>query len=105
MSDSDSDYNERQYDLMLRTISGYRDGSIQLGHLVNSLEALNSALQDPTAEWLDTFGRAWGRLEDVYAVMLDEGRTGLDAADVELVDEAIAMLRVSIQRELNKGDG
>lgn len=104
MTDFDSDHNSRQYNLMLRNISLYQEDSIRLGDLVNTLEALNGALQHPTSEWSEAFEPAWGKLEDVYAVMLDEGRTESNAVEIMLIKDSVARLRALIQHELEQSN-
>ena len=101
MTDSDRDYNKRQLSLMQRRLEQYQAGAIKLRQLIDDLEGLNSALRNPTDEWLSEFEPAWGALEDVYAAMLAEGRSALsEDVDIPLVDKSVSRLSALIQSKL-----
>lgn len=101
MTDSDRDYNRRQFRLMPRLIEQYQAGSIKLRQLIDGLEALNSALQNPGEDWLSEFEPAWGALEDVYAAMLGEGRSTLNEdVDEPLIERSLTRLTSLIQSRL-----
>ena len=101
MTESDRDYNQRQLGLMQRRLEQYRAGAIKLRQLIDDLEGLNSALLNPTQEWLSEFEPAWGILEDVYAVMLAEGRRALtEDIDVPLIEKSLSRLSALIESQL-----
>jgi len=101
MADSDRDYNRRQLSLMQRRLEQYQAGAIKLSQLINDLEGLNSALLNPSEEWLSEFEPAWGALEDVYAAMLAEGRRTLsEGVDLPLIEKSIFRLSSLIQSQL-----
>lgn len=102
MNESDAEYNARQYRLMLRVLHDYQHGVIKLGRLVSDLDALRDALQNPSQSWLGEFESAWGKLEDVYAVMLDEGRAEFDETDRRLISEALSKLTSLIDSQFSK---
>lgn len=101
MTDSDRDYNQRQFRLMQRLIEQYQAGSIKLRQLIDGLEALNRALQNPTEDWLAEFEPAWGALEDVYAAMLAESRRDLNEdVDKPLIKRSLTRLASLLQSQL-----
>lgn len=101
MTDTDRDYNLRQFSLMQRLLEQYQAGAIKLSQLINDLEGLNSALKDPAEDWLAEFEPAWGTLEDVYAAMLGEGRSTLsEDVDKPLIQRAVSRLLSLIQSQL-----
>ena len=101
MIDSEQDYNRRQFRLMERLLEQYQAGEIKLSQLINDLEALNDALQNPTEEWLSEFEPAWGALEDVYAAMLAEGRSTLsEEVDRPLIEKSVSRLSSHIRSQL-----
>lgn len=100
MGEADIEYNKRQYRLILRKIDDYGRGAIKLGELVGDLDALRLALQNPSDHWLREFESAWGKLEDVFAVMLDESRSEFDAIDTELISNALRDIRLLVDSKL-----
>lgn len=102
MDTSEREYNLRQLRLMLGFIHEYQQESLTLRDLIRKLEALGDSLQKPSEPWLKMFQSAWGKLEDVYASMLDEGRTELDEVDLRLIDEGVSQLLSLIQHEIEK---
>lgn len=103
MTSTDRDYNQRQFRLMRRLIDQYQSGSIKLSQLISDLEALNSALKNPTEEWLSEFEPAWGAIEDVYAAMLAEGRTNLnDDVDKPLIQKSLSRLTSLLQSQITE---
>lgn len=99
-SESDREHDLRQYERMLKALQHYRAGSLDLPRLISNLEALRDSLQSASQPWLDQFDSAWGVLEDVHAVMLDEGRPDFEDVDRTLVTEATARLEALVQSEL-----
>lgn len=100
MTEQEREYNQRQYHLMQRAVQQYESDAISLGQLVDTLEALNSALLSPSESWLSEFEPAWGKLEDVYAGLMDEGDRQFDDIDRRLVGEAVIKLASLIQSKL-----
>jgi hypothetical protein len=102
MSESDLEYDLRQYKLMLSAIHDYQRGTVKLGRLISDLDALRDALQNPSQSWLGEFESAWGKLEDVYAGMLDEERTQFDETDRRLINEGVSKLTSLIESKIAK---
>jgi len=90
------EYDQRQLKLMLDFIDGYETGRSGLGQLVSNLEALHSAMEDPSESFSDSFESLWGQLEVTYAMMLDEERQAPNKMDSRLVAEAIQGLKALI---------
>lgn len=100
MDESSQTYNVRQYKLMLKMIQDYQNGDIKLGHLVANLDALRGVLQNPPEPWLSEVESLWGKLEDVYAIMLDEERTEFDDLDRKLIKESIIKLESLVKAQI-----
>ena len=102
MSEPSSEYNLRQYRLMLTKLGQYRAGSFGLAQLVNDLEALGDALESPPESWRAEFEPAWGRLEDVHASLLAEGRSQPGELERELIEQSLSRLTSLIESEVAK---
>jgi hypothetical protein len=87
-----SDYDNRQYRLMLDQIEDFKSNRIDLKHLINGLESLLCVLEKPDADWKTKFRKKWGVLEEVYAVALDQ-KSDLTQNDWNLVNAAVEELR------------
>ncbi len=84
---------------MLERLQWYREGSIGLGALISDLQALNSALRNPSEERRRGFGPLWATLEEVYAVMLYRKRTGFNKLNRRLVKEPVTNLTLLTSSE------
>ncbi|MBL8162844.1 MAG: hypothetical protein JNJ61_12725 [Anaerolineae bacterium] len=96
-----SDYNRRQYNLMLHIISLYQAGEIVMGQLLDDLSGLQDALIDVGRDWHNAFQDEWGILEITFAVSRYEQRK-LDDQDRMRVEEAIEELKQLIRIDLDK---
>jgi hypothetical protein len=105
MNEFDEEYNFRQYKLMLKSIQDYQNAAIKLPQLIADLEALRSALHSPPESWLNDFDPAWGVLEEVHSVMLDEERQFFDEVDRKLINDALARLTSVIQAQIASKEG
>jgi hypothetical protein len=93
-----SDYDNRQYILMIEQLDQFKLKQIDLKHLINGLESLLGVLTEPDEKWKFDFQRQWGVLEDVYADAIDRGRLELPDAHKELVEQAVQKLEAMIRR-------
>ena len=94
MSEYDSEYDLRQYRLMLERIER---PILKMQHfltVIKDLEALISVLKKKDQEWLSKFSRQWWILEDLYAI---HGSSDLDNIGEESLRE-IEMARCEIAR-------
>ena len=103
MHEDTSEYDVRQYNLMLRMIQEYQNGSIEIGNLTQGLDELRSALENASESWQQEFNSGWGVVEDVYAVMLDRGDFRLNDSEKELVNKAVEKLKNLIANQVEKG--
>lgn len=67
-----------------------------LGRLIATLEQHCSIIPGGDETWKPTFWEHWSCLEEVYAVALDRGMTGLDEESSKIVGEAIAGLQAAL---------
>jgi hypothetical protein len=101
-----SEYDLRQFNLMVNIIREYEDGprSLQsLGRLVSALQALQSALENASGSFDQKFRASWGEIETTYALMLDEERTSPNKVDESLIDDAIVKLKALLSSRMRSG--
>jgi hypothetical protein len=85
--------------LMKEALLDYEAGRSDLAQLVRGVEsAIDSLEAVADAAWVRELRRHWGTLEIIYAVMLDEGRAALTDEERRNVAEAIATLRLLVER-------
>ena len=95
-----SDYDNRQYGLMLEQINQFEAKRIDLKHLINGLESLLCALEQADKKWKDAFHSEWGVLEEVYADALDKGYKRLPDTHEKLVERAVCNLKAMVEAVL-----
>ena len=100
-----SEYDNRQYGLMLEQIKQFESKRIDLKHLISGLESLLCALEEADKKWKDTFQSVWGVLEEVYADVLDKGHSHLPDTHQKLVEKAARNLKTMIEATLSNEDG
>lgn len=98
---SKNEYNLRQFNLMQKVIAEYETGTSTLGILVSSLEALRFALEDEDV-FVDKFEPLWGKLEDIYAVMLDEERLFPDSTDNTILNNSLSKIKILIDANVSR---
>ncbi|MGP6381470.1 hypothetical protein ACTZGB_18375 [Yersinia bercovieri] len=87
-----SDYDVRQISLMKDIIVSYESNKIPLADLIDRLRGLLDCLQSVDESWMQSFHDSWFTLEQVYAVVLDQGDT-LDNYS-EYIEESISNLKI-----------
>ena len=105
MSDSERDYDSRQYNLIIRALDHYENGRIELGQLVSDLEALNSAMISPAASWLTEFERSWPTLEEVFADVAEGRRSEQWAHAQPSITKSVVRLRIVAQSQIPQDYG
>ena len=95
-----SDYDNRQYSLMIEQIKQFESKRIDLKHLISGLESLLCALEQPDKKWKDTFQSEWGVLEEVYADALDKGYKRFPDTHEKLVEKAVRNLKATVEAVL-----
>ena len=96
-----NEYDKRQYRLMIKIVEVNKLDINSLGKIIISLEALLGQLKEPDQEWVKTFQRVWGKLEDIYSFNIVEKKTSLSQQEIEWITQALKELRTSIQMKLN----
>ena len=99
-----SDYDQRQYRLMLQAVERFEHGKATLSELVASLEALLTVLEATEESWKDTFRYEWGTLETEYAISLDRGELVLPPESMDLVHQAVANIRRFLQERISSDE-
>jgi|HubBroStandDraft_3_1064219.scaffolds.fasta_scaffold1158846_1 hypothetical protein len=97
-----SDYDQRQYRLMLEQITGFESGRIILGHLVGGLESLSAVLEERDASWDLKFSQLWGILDNAYANLVTKSLTNLSAKEQELVEDTVRQLKILVEAQLSE---
>ena len=92
-----TDFDRRQLGRIQECLNEYDEGGIALSVLVSRLEGLLSALQELNAPALEPVRRAWGVLDEILAVMLDEERVQPDATDREAIEASLGKIRRQLQ--------
>jgi hypothetical protein len=92
-----SDYDKRQYGLMLEQIKQFEAKQIDLKHLIAGLESLLCVLEQADKKWKDTFQSEWGVLEEVYADALDKGYKSLPTTHEKLIEKAVHNLKAMVE--------
>jgi hypothetical protein len=95
-----SEYDSRQYNLMLGQLRDFNSKRIDLKHLIHGLETLLGCLENPAADWKLTFQKHWGVLEDVYADALDRKDMELPEAHKKLIEDATSTLQTMVEDAL-----
>jgi hypothetical protein len=88
-----SEFDQRQYRLMLDGLNAFEAGSLSVDKLIADLEGLANVLQQKDENWTQTFFRHWGHLEEAWAVALDRGATTLDEQEAKVALSASRKLK------------
>jgi len=88
-----SDYDNRQYRLMVERIDQFEKKSIGLRHLITDLEALLCVLQEADQNWKSAFHKQWAVIEEVYAVVLDRKLKEVPQEYWKLIDDAVSTMK------------
>jgi len=88
-----SDYDNRQYRLMMQRIEEFEKSKIGLQRLIADLDALLCSLQKADETWRSSFQKEWGVLEEVYAIALDKGSEKLPTEHWDLIDNALGNMK------------
>lgn len=87
-----SAYNIAQLERMQSAINGFIGGASELAGLINTLDGLLNALENPPKEWVDRFQSEWGGLEEISADIIYHNRKTLDKKEQE--DVALILRRL-----------
>jgi len=89
-----SEFDQRQYRLIVDQLKRFTSKEIDLGTVVDNLEGLLNAIERVDEGWKDAFLSQWGKLEDARAFALYKGLNELDSATAERVQDAVAQLKL-----------
>ena len=95
-----SEYDQRQYRLMLEKIGSFEQGHIRLDSLIADLDGLLNVLEEPDLSWKEAFQREWGKLEDERADALFRNTKQLDKDAIERLSVATAQLRLLVLQKI-----
>ena len=96
-----SEFDQRQYRLMLNDLNEFRSGKIQIDALINNLEGLLNALTEGGEGWKKSFLRLWGQLEDARAYALFRDSEALDADSTQRVYAAVEHLKLLVLERMH----
>jgi hypothetical protein len=101
-----SEYNERQYRLMLAQLRRFEEGQTKLDALVDGLEGLLNSLEYISTSWRQAFLREWGRLEDERAYALFKNIQVFDQETSHRLRLAASRLKLLVLEKIDDpGDG
>jgi hypothetical protein len=95
-----SEFNQRQYGLMLDRLNAFEKGTLSLDRLVVDLEGLLNALQGVASSWKQTFLGDWGELEDERAYALFRNIHILDEETSERIRQTVFRLKRSVLEKM-----
>jgi len=95
-----SEYDQRQYHLMLEKIRSFEQGDIRLDSLVTDLDGLLNVLEESDLSWKEAFQHEWGKLEDEQANALFRNTKQLDKEAIRRLSVATAQLRSLVQQKI-----
>ncbi|MGC8559146.1 MAG: hypothetical protein ACP5O1_00530 [Phycisphaerae bacterium] len=96
-----SDYDRRQFKMMLSILDAFDDRAIGLRKAIDDLEALYRSLEDTPKAWKSLFYKQWAIMEEVYAGALDKGYKQLPPDYQKLIEDAIQNLRRLVQERID----
>jgi len=99
-----SEYDQRQYRLMLEQLTAFQSGQIYIDRLIGNLQGLLNALQSPDSTWKQSFLSLWGQLEDARAMALFRGAENLNEQESIVVGSALAKLKPMVLEKIDDAD-
>jgi hypothetical protein len=96
-----SEFNQRQYGLMLDRLNAFEKGTLNLDRLVVDLEGLLNALQGIASSWKQTFLIDWGKLEDERAYASFKNICILDEETSERIRQTVSELKLSVLEKMD----
>lgn len=96
-----SDYNRRQYQLMLDQLKLYEQGKMGLNKLIVDLEALLGCLENIEKSWEMNFRKQWGVLEEEYSFFVVEKQKEMKPETQKMIDRAVTGLKNLVMKKLS----
>jgi hypothetical protein len=91
--------DERHLGRMRDAIQAYFAKRLDLGRVVNNLEALLDSMERAPEDWRDEFRQQWGKLEDIVAVAADRGDPEVIDQNEKSINEALSRLLVMVETQ------
>jgi hypothetical protein len=89
-----SEYDQRQYRLMLGRLKAFEAGQITIDSLIADLRGLVQALLQAEPSWKQTFLEYWADLEVARALALSRESNELTDTEITAVRDATAKMRL-----------
>lgn len=83
-----SEFDARQLRKMKLQLAAFRRGELGLGGFIGDMDFLLNAIEDIPLDWKQRVHEFVATLEEVYAIGLDLGHTGVDEQGKAFVAEA-----------------
>jgi hypothetical protein len=96
-----SEYDQRQYQLMLEAVSAFQNGQLKIDALISNLDGLFRALEGHDEAWRKSFFEYWADLEQARAIALFRGRSALDEQETKVVFEAVDRLKLLVLEKID----
>lgn len=74
-------------------LTAFQQGKVSLPALASKLDAARFGLLFPEKEWLDTYAKLWGAIEECNALALDAGQTSVLPEHQQLLDDTVIKLQ------------
>ncbi|GBQ11028.1 hypothetical protein [Acetobacter cerevisiae] len=78
---------------LFELLSAYQMGTVSLPVLADKLDTARSGLIFPEKEWLDTYCKFWGAIEECNALALDAGQTSVLPEHQQFLDDTVIKLQ------------
>jgi hypothetical protein len=102
MNRAQSEFDQRQYRLMLDRLNAFIEGRLPIDTLINDLEGLLNILDGVQPSWRQTFLQHWGKLEDERAVSLFRSSEVLDEQATRRTRDAAAQLKLMVLEKIDE---
>ncbi len=96
-----SEYNQRQYRLMLEKLNAFERAKINLNRLANDLEGLLNVLEEISEWWKNAFIRDLVVLLETSAVAMEEGIEYFDDRASTCILESAGRLKLLVLEQIN----
>jgi hypothetical protein len=102
-----AEQNQRHFQRMRKVLVETRSNAdvASVASLISTLDFLLNALGPVEADWKDRFLKQCWILEEVYAVLLDEGRIRFSDDETRLIDGAVQALNPLVDEQILPTDG
>ncbi len=95
-----NEFDIRQLNIMLDKMERFTQGKLDLGYLLEDLEALLQILESIDEEWKTEFRSEWINIEEVYAYHLSQQSNRLNQDDFIIIEESLTKMKEMIKNLL-----